>query len=114
MGLRITLLNLLKNICRGRAAWVCAGALAAAGLSGCVRSNAPILTDAKPVLGQQGQIHSYVLHDGGAHDPEVMNFRWNGSRYLVRGRAEDIRDFTVYPYESRDLIVQSTAVRPPH
>jgi hypothetical protein len=114
MGTSHNILTLLENIFRGQAAALCVSGLLAATLAGCIRSNAPILTDAKPVLGQQGQIHSYVLHDGGAHDPVVLNFRWNGSRYLVRGRSEGIRDFTAYPYEGRDLIVQSTSARPPH
>lgn len=95
------------------AALLCLSGLVA-GLGGCIRSNAPILTDAKPVLGEQGQIHSYEIRDGGARDPTVLNYRWNGSRYLFRGRSEGIRDFTVYPYEGRDLIVQTTATKPPH
>jgi hypothetical protein len=114
MGLSHKALKLLtKNFC-GRTAALCVSGLLATALSGCIRSNAPILTDAKPILGEQGQIHSYVLHDGGAHDPVVLNFRWNGSRYLLRGRSEGIHDFTAYPYEGRDLIVQSTSVRLPH
>jgi len=93
-------------------AGVAAAALLA--LGGCISSTAPVLTDAKPVLGERGQIHLYTLTDGVAHDPVVISYQWNGSRYLVRGRSFGISDFTLHPYEGRDLVIQSTAQRAPH
>lgn len=114
MGIGAKALAKLVNSTRSRTRLLCISALAATALTGCIRSSTPILTDAKPVLGQQGQIHSYEIRDGGAREPTVLNYRWNGSRYLFRGRNEGIRDFTVFPYEGRDLIVQSTATKPPH
>lgn len=83
-------------------------------LGGCISSTAPILTDAKPVLGERGQIHVYTLKDGVARDPGVITYQWNGSRYLVRGKSLGISDFTLHPYEGRDLVIQSTAQRAPH
>jgi hypothetical protein len=78
-------------------------------LSGCVSSTAPILGDAKAILGERGQFHLYTIRDGAARDPAVVTFRWNGSRYVVSGKADRIKDFTVHSYEGRDLIVQSVA-----
>jgi hypothetical protein len=88
-------------------------ALTAVALSGCVTSTAPVLSDAKPVLGERGLIHVFTLSQGGASDPSVVSFQWSGSRYLIRGKAIGYSDFTAYPYEGRDWIVQGTTQRAP-
>jgi hypothetical protein len=117
MEYRYIILILLRKISDGQhfLGRFSAAALGSVALAGCISSGGPILTDAKPVLGPQGEIHLYTVADGGARDPSVVSFRWNGSRYLFRGRgrAQDVSDFTVHPYEGRDLIVQSTAARAP-
>jgi hypothetical protein len=82
-------------------------------LSGCISSTAPVLSDAKPVLGERGLIHVFTLSQGSAHDPGVVSFQWSGSRYLVRGKSIGISDFTAHPYEGRDWIVQGTTQRAP-
>jgi hypothetical protein len=90
------------------------GALAAASaLSGCLSSTTPILTDAKPLLGERGQIHLYALSEGTAREPIVIAFQWNGSRYVIRGKSIGISDFTLHPYEGRDFVVQTTSQRTP-
>jgi hypothetical protein len=91
-----------------------AAAAALLALTGCISSTTPILTDAKPVLGERGQIHVYTLTDGVARDPGVISYQWNGSRYLIRGKSIGISDFTLHPYEGRDLVIQSTSQRAPH
>jgi len=108
-------LNLVMKIKQsGRGYLLLAGAgVAALALTGCISSTAPILSDAKPVLGERGLIHVFTLSQGAAHDPGVMSFQWSGSRYLVRGKAIGFSDFTAYPYEGRDWIVQSTTQRAP-
>jgi hypothetical protein len=88
--------------------------LAAISLAGCISSAAPILTDSRPILGDRGQIHVYRLSEGVAHEPSTVSFRWNGSRYLLRGKAIGNGDVTLHAYEGRDFIVQSTTARPPH
>jgi hypothetical protein len=88
-------------------------ALAAVALTGCISSTAPVLSDAKPVLGERGLIHAFTLSQGAAHDPGVVSFQWSGSRYLVRGKPTGFSDFTAYPYEGRDWIVQGTSRRAP-
>jgi hypothetical protein len=90
------------------------GAGAALALTGCISSTAPILSDAKPVLGERGLIHVFTLSQGAAHDPGVISFQWSGSRYLVRGKPLGFSDFTAYPYEGRDWIVQGTTQRAPN
>jgi hypothetical protein len=88
-------------------------ALASFALAGCISSTAPVLSDAKPVLGERGLIHVFTLSQGAAHDPGLVSFQWSGSRYLVRGKSIGYSDFTAYPYEGRDWIVQGTTQRPP-
>jgi hypothetical protein len=87
--------------------------VAALALTGCISSTAPILSDAKPVLGERGVIHAFTLSGGAAHDPAVVSFQWSGSRYLVRGKSIGFSDFTAYAYEGRDWIVQGTTQRAP-
>jgi hypothetical protein len=88
-------------------------ALASLALAGCITSTAPVLSDAKPVLGERGLIHVFTLSQGAARDPGLVSFQWSGSRYLVRGKPIGYSDFTAYPYEGRDWIVQGTTQRPP-
>jgi hypothetical protein len=87
---------------------------AALALAGCISATGPILSDAKALLGERAELHLYSLRDGTAHDPAIATIRWSGGRYVVSGRSPGISDFTVHPYEGRDLIVQATAARPPH
>jgi len=82
-------------------------------LTGCISSTAPILSDARPVLGERGLIHVFTLSAGAAHDPATVPFQWSGSRYLVRGKSIGFSDFTAYAYEGRDWIVQGTTQRAP-
>jgi hypothetical protein len=86
---------------------------AAVTLSGCISSTAPILTDAKPVLGERGVIHLFALSGGAAHDPGVASFQWSGSRYLLRGKPIGFSDFTAHAYEGRNWILQGTTQRAP-
>jgi hypothetical protein len=108
-------LKLLAKIKRIRHGFLLStgAALATLALAGCISSTAPVLSDAKPVLGERGLIHVFTLSQGAAHDPGLVSFQWSGSRYLVRGRPIGYSDFTAYPYEGRDWIVQGTTQRPP-
>jgi hypothetical protein len=108
-------LNLLVKINQGRYGFLAPAnaALAALALSGCISSTGPVLSDAKPVLGERGLIHVFTLSQGGASDPGVVSFQWSGSRYLVRGKSIGYSEFTAYPYEGRDWIVQGITQRAP-
>ncbi len=97
----------------GRRAPAIAVVLTSLTLTGCISSPGPILTDANAILGEGGEIHFFSATGESGRTHSVITFQWNGSRYLVRNRAADISDFTVHPFEGRDLIVQSTAGRAP-
>jgi hypothetical protein len=83
-------------------------------LSGCIDSSGPILADAQPVLGPTLYLQLYSLRDGHAHDPERARFTWNGKLYLQSGHGmNDVKGFTVHPFEGGDYIIQSLPTRHP-
>jgi hypothetical protein len=97
----------MKSCLAQTRAGIAAGAiLAFLSLSGCISSTAPILADAQDLLGQRGQIHLFPIVRGATADGGTATYRWNGSRYVVRGRSARFSDFTLHPYEGRDLIMQ--------
>jgi hypothetical protein len=86
--------------------------LAALALTGCVDSAAPILTDAKPLLGPKVRMHVYTLVGGQASGPEIGTFRWDGTQYRVVGRPNlEVAAFTVFALAGKDFIVQSQSSR---
>jgi hypothetical protein len=94
-----------------RAALIALGALA---LSGCIDSSGPILTDAQPVLGPRLNLQLYALRAGYAHDPEHARFVWNGKLYAQSSHGiNDVKGFTVHPFEGGDFIIQSLPARHP-
>jgi hypothetical protein len=109
------ILDLLVKIKLSRHGFLLSATASLAGpaLAGCISSTAPVLSDAKPVLGERGLIHVFTLSQGAARDPGVVSFQWTGGRYLVHGKPTGFNDFTAYPYEGRDWIVQATTQRPP-
>ena len=83
-------------------------------LSGCIDSSGPILADAQPVLGPKLNLQLYALRDGHALDPERARFSWNGKLYLQSGHGmNDVKGFTVHPFEGGDFIIQSSPTRHP-
>jgi len=83
-------------------------ALSLASLAGCVQSAAPILTDARPLLGEHVRLHLYGLHDDKAHDFQKVAFRWNGNRYVPLGHNRSgIDGFTLHRFDNDDWIAQS-------
>jgi hypothetical protein len=94
-----------------RAAFV---ALCGLVLTGCIDSSGPILTDAQPILGPHLNLQLYALREGHAHDPERASFAWNGKLYLQSGhKMNDVKGFTVHPFEGGDFIIQSSPTRHP-
>jgi hypothetical protein len=84
------------------------------GQSGCIDSSGPILADAQPVLGPRLNLQLYSLRDGHAHDPECARFTWNGKLYVQSGHGmNDVKGFTVHPFEGGDYIIQSLPARHP-
>ena len=78
----------------------------------CVTSTEPILSDGKGILGDGGQLHLFDVQEGGNRNPRTYQFQWTGGRYTARRQQGEVSDFTVHPYQGRDLIVQARARRP--
>jgi hypothetical protein len=83
--------------------------LLALSLTGCISASGEILGDAKAILGDRIQVHAFASPKGGTRDYSTGIFEWSGSRYVRR--SGDFTDFTIHPYEGRDLIIQSRASR---
>ena len=81
-------------------------------LAGCVQSAAPILADAKPLLGENVRFHHYDLRDGFAHDPDSSEFHWDGARYVgTVGQSKDAMAFTVFALDDRDFVIQNAPTK---
>jgi hypothetical protein len=93
--------------------WTGAGPLLSLALTGCLSATAPILTDAQAILGEQIEVHVFRGPKGAGNPHTVVTYQWNGSRYLPRDQSQDFGEFTIHPYEGRDLIVQIRAARVP-
>jgi hypothetical protein len=79
-------------------------------LAGCVQSEKPLLTDAKPMLGGTVRMQLFSREGGEAREAEQVTFRWDGERYRPIGkRPKGINAFSVHTFEGRSLIVQSPA-----
>lgn len=78
-------------------------------LAACVDSETPLLTDAKPLFGQQGRFQLYDLSNGVADRPQSASFRWDGGQYVVTGpKPSDTGAFTTHEFEGRDILIQVT------
>ena len=87
-----------------------ATASAALLLSGCVESEKPLLTDAKPLLGQQFEVHLYESFvDKKASDFHSSVYHWEGGQYVrASGLARDVKRFVAQSLSSNDFLIQST------
>jgi len=79
------------------------------GVTGCISATGPILGDAKAILGERIQVHAFASPKDGKRDYTTGIFEWSGSRYVRR--SGNFTDFTIHPYEGRDLIIQSQSSR---
>jgi hypothetical protein len=93
--------------------WTAGTLLAQLALSGCISAPAPILTDAQAILGDQIEVHLFQGPKGAGRPHTVVTYQWNGSSYLPREPSQDFGEFTIHPYEGRDLIVQVRGPRVP-
>jgi hypothetical protein len=87
-----------------------AAATAALILSGCVESQAPLITDAKPLLGQQFEVHLYEdFVDGKATDFHTANYQWQDGQYVRgSGAARDAKRFVAQALAANDFLLQSS------
>jgi hypothetical protein len=94
------LLNVFMNL--RSSSWPLLAPLLALGLTGCISATGPI-------LGDRIQVHAFASPRDGKRDYTTGIFEWSGSRYVRR--SGDFTDFTIHPYEGRDLIIQSQTSR---
>jgi hypothetical protein len=87
-----------------------AAAFAALSLSACVVSQTPLITDAKPLLGQQFEVHLYEdFVDNKASDVHASVYQWKDGQYVrANGLARDVKRFVAEPLTGNDFVIQST------
>lgn len=85
----------LRRSTAARRSGMVAAAIIALNLSACVESQVPLLTDAKPLVGQQLQIHLYeTFLDGKANDFHASIYNWKDGRYArASGLSRDVTSF---------------------
>src|SRR5262245_30115865 len=98
-----SLLNLKSSVLPCLVPWL------ALSLTGCISATGPVLFDAKAILGDRIQVHAFASPKDGTRNYSTGIFEWSGSQYVRR--SGDFTDFTIHPYEGRDLIIQSKASR---
>jgi hypothetical protein len=79
-------------------------------LAACVESQAPIITDAEPLLGQQFGVHLYEeFADKRAGDVHSSVYWWKDGQYVrTYGLARDAKHFVAQPLEGNDFLLQSS------
>ena len=87
-----------------------AAVTAALTLAGCVESQAPLMADAKPLLGQQFEVHLYEnFADNKASDFHTSVYHWQDGQYVRgSGLARDAKRFVAQPLAANDFLIQST------
>jgi hypothetical protein len=87
-----------------------AAAVAALFLSACVQSEAPLITDAQPLLGQQFEVHLYEdFVDNKASGFHATVYQWKDGQYVrAGGLAQDVKRFVAQPLSGNDFVIQSS------
>jgi hypothetical protein len=77
-------------------------------LTACLQSKSPLLTDAKPVLGDRFQLNLFEeFIEGKAATVRTSVFHWSGDRYTgVSGDSSGVKETVVQPLAGSDFIVQ--------
>jgi hypothetical protein len=85
-------------------------AIAALSLSACVQSQAPLITDAQPLLGQQFEVHLYEdFVDNKASGVHASTYQWKDGQYVrASGLAQDAKRFVAQPLAGNDFVIQSS------
>jgi hypothetical protein len=85
-------------------------AIAGLFLSACVQSQAPLIADAQPLLGQQFEVHLYEdFVDNKASGVHASTYQWKDGQYVrASGLAQDAKRFVAVPLAGSDFIIQSS------
>ena len=88
----------------------CLPAILMLSLTGCVESTTPIITNAKPLLGQQFNVHLYdEFAEGRPSNFHAAAYRWAGGEYVrANGLGTDAKRFVAEPLAAKDFVIQST------
>ncbi len=83
---------------------------AALALTACVESGAPLISNAKPLLGQEFRVHLYDdFSEGKPKDFHAAAYRWvNGEYVRTSGLESDAKRFVAEPVAAKDFVIQST------
>jgi hypothetical protein len=87
-----------------------AAAVAAIALTGCVESQSPLITDGKPLLGEQFEVHLYENFVGNkASAFHTAFYQWKNGQYVRDSTlSRDARRFVARHLDGNDFVVQST------
>jgi hypothetical protein len=87
-----------------------AAVTAAFTLSACVESQLPLMTDTRPLLGQQFEVHLYeTFVDGKASDFHTSTYYWKEGQYVrSSGLARDAKRFVAQSLAANDFLLQSS------
>ena len=87
-----------------------AAATATFTLSACVELQMPLITDARPLIGQQFEVHLYEnFVDNKANNFHAAVYRWKDGQYVrASGLASDAKRFVAQPLAANDFIIQSS------
>ena len=79
-------------------------------LSACVELQMPLISDARPLIGQQFEVHLYEnFVDGKANDFHAAVYRWQNGQYVrASGLARDAKSFVAQSLAANDFLIQST------
>jgi hypothetical protein len=84
-----------------------AAAASLALLAGCIDSAKPLLTGARPLLGERLNLQLYAMRDNAVYDPATANFVWQNGHYARTGGTDtSIHDLTLHAFQGTDLIAQ--------
>ena len=83
----------------------------AVALSACVESKTPLITDAKPLLGESFEVHLYEnFNDNKAADLHTATYRWSNGQYeRTSGLARDVQRFVAQRLDGNVFLIQSTS-----
>jgi len=83
---------------------------AAVSLSACVESKNPLVTDAKPLVGQLFEVHLYEdFVEKKASGFHAAVYQWKDGQYVrASGLVRDVKHFVAEPLTGDDFIIQSS------
>ena len=85
-------------------------ASAALTLTACVESGTPLISNAKPLLGEEFRVHLYDdFSEGKPKSFHAAAYRWvNGEYVRASGLGSDAKRFVAEPLAAKDFVIQST------